>query len=236
MTWGAVAAGVISAGVGVYQANKASKAAKAASKEGNALYSAQADLLKGLSPYAIDYYKKSREAYNPAFAYNSALAGGDRAKIMSTLAPELQGIGSNYQSIIGASRELNPRGGASAAYNTDLAFRAGDEQQALLSSARSNAFGNLAKMAGLAGDLGAGAAGNATQAGAGASGMFGNINTMNQMSAAQQQAAYNQVGSALQQAFAEWQRKRANSGSTTGAGSGGGSASWAGWGASGAKP
>jgi hypothetical protein len=231
MSWAAVAAAV----VGLYSANKASKDAKERSKEAASLYDPQRALLKQLSPYAIDYYKKSREAYEPAFANNAALAGGDRARIMSAVAPDLQNIGNKYQSIIGASRELNPRGGASASYNTDLAFRAGDEQQALLSGARSNAFGNLAKMAGLAGDLGAGAAGNATQAGAGASGMLSNINQMNAMSAMQQQQAYGQVGAALQQAFSDWQRNR---GSATGSGSGSApsGAAGAGWGASGVNP
>lgn len=194
MAWIVALAGTA---LSAYGAKKQGDAAKEASKQGNQLYDAQAGLLKSLSPFAVDYFKKSQQAYAPAFNYYSGVASGDRQRVMSELAPELNAIGGKYRSLIDATRSLQPRGGASAGYNADLAFRAADEQQALISQRRAEAFANLVKMAGLAGDLGAGAAGNATNAGAGASGLLASITQMNQSARAAQAKAYGELGEAL---------------------------------------
>lgn len=198
MAWIGYLAGAALSYMGSRQAGKANEKAGAAA---NDLYGAQADLLKKLSPYALDYYKKSQEAYAPAFNYYSSVASGDRQAALGALAPELNAIGGKYRSMIDATRTLQPRGGASASFNADLAWRSADEQQALIGQKRAEAIANLVKMAGLAGDLGAGAAGTATNAGQGASGILGDIMRNNSATAAQQAAAYGEVGKALAQMF-----------------------------------
>lgn len=194
--------GYLAGAAATYMAGKqGADANKNAGAAANDLYGAQADLLKKLSPYAIDYYKKSQQAYAPAFNYYSSVASGDRQAVMGALSPELNAIGGKYRSMIDATRTLQPRGGASASYNADLAWRSADEQQGLINQRRAEAIANLVKMAGLAGDLGAGAAGTATNAGQGASGILGDIMRSNSSAAAQQAAAYGEVGKALAQMF-----------------------------------
>lgn len=182
----------------------AQSAKKSASKLGarqDQLYGIQAETARQLQPFAKSFYEKAEDAYNPAAAYYRAVAGNDRSRIMGALAPELSSIGRRYGSLITASRDLNPRSGASAAYNTDLAFRAGDEQQALINNERQSAYGNLAKLAGTAGDLGAGAAGIATNAGAGAAGILNSSAALQMALARNQGEAYGQIGEAISKMF-----------------------------------
>jgi hypothetical protein len=194
MAWIAALAG---AAVSAYGAKKQGDAARNSSREMNRLYGQQADLLGRLSPFVIDYFNKSKQAYEPAFRYYSAVAGGDRQAALSAVAPETNAIAGKYRTLVDATRTLQPRGGASASYNADLAFRSADEQQAHINQQRTMAIANLVKMAGLAGDLGAGAAGNATDAAAGASGLLSSMGAYNQQAAAQQAAAYSEIGKAL---------------------------------------
>lgn len=190
-----------SAAFSAYGANKSANANKGVNDAANDLYGTQARLLKAMSPYATDYYKKSQEAYQPAFNYYSQVASGDRQGVMGALSPELNAIGGKYRSLIDATRTLQPRGGASASYNADLAWRAADEGQSLIQQRRAEAIANLVKMAGLAGDLGAGAGGTATNAAAGASGILSGIGTRNAQTAAQQAAYYGDVGKSLAEMF-----------------------------------
>jgi hypothetical protein len=188
---------LVAAGVQAWQANQAKKDSKKIGDQQSRLYSVQADQLEKLGPYATDFYQRSKEAYDPAFSYYRAIAGNDRSKMTAAVAPELQATGEKYNAMIGASRALNARGGASAAYNTDLFYRSGDEAQSLINTQRTNAYGNLAKMAGIAGDLGSGASGNATNAGNGASGMLSAIAGQQALTNKQMAEAYAQIGKAL---------------------------------------
>jgi hypothetical protein len=215
-----IAAAVIGAGGSLVAANQQKQATKP-------LIHAQTDLARQqqqnaatLQPYIGEFYSRARGAYDPAAAYYTALASGDRDRILGAVSPELATIGTKYGSVIRAARALNPRSGASASYNTDLGFRAADEQQRAINEARTSAYPNLVKMSGVAGDLGAGAAGLATQAGQGASGMFGSaINSRNAL-ANSSAAAYGQAARTLYDAYSTY--RNSGSGSSNGKGSAGG--------------
>lgn len=206
MAWIAAVIGA----AGSYLASQQQK--KAAGKIGaqqDRLYGIQADTAERLQPYALDFYRQSADAFGPALSYYRAVAGGDRNRMLGALSPQLSQIGSKYRSILEASRALNPRGGRSAAFNAELPYRAGDEQQALVNTERSGAYGNLAKLAGLAGDLGAGAAGISTNAAAGASGMLNNAQIMQMMMSGNQQQAYSEIGKALAAAWGAYKNRGA---------------------------
>lgn len=190
-------AALISAGVGLYSANQQKKVGQKVGAQQDRLYGIQADTAEALQPFARQFYQSASDAYNPALAYYQALASGDRSKILTALSPQLSSIGRKYQSIRDAQYALQPRGGGSAAFNTELAYRSGDEQQALINAEQSGAYGNLAKLAGLGADIGAGAAGISTNAAAGASGMLSNAWLMQMMNKGQSAEAYGEVGKAL---------------------------------------
>ncbi len=188
---------IVAAGAAYYQSQQQKKAAKKIGSAADRLYGIQADTAEALQPYAKEYYGRIGEGFNPAMAYYKALAGNDQTAIYGALAPQLEGIGNRYSNMLRASSELNPRSGASAAYNTDLMYRAGDERQALINSERSGAYGNLAKMAGLAADIGSGAAGGSTQAAMGAGGMFNNAGLMSMLGGGNSAQAYGDLAKSL---------------------------------------
>lgn len=190
-------AALISAGVGLYSANQQKKAGQKVGRQQDRLYGIQADTAEALQPYSSKFYQSAWDTYNPARAYYEAIASNDRGKILGALSPQLSAIGQRYRSIRDAQGALQPRGGGSAAFNAELAYREGDEKQALINAERSGAYGNLGKLSGLAGDLGAGVAGISTNAAAGASGLLSNAFWMQQQNAAGQAKAYGEVGEAL---------------------------------------
>jgi hypothetical protein len=194
MAWIAAVVGALGQ---MYSANQQKKASDKISNQQNRLYSIQADQLESMAPYAKDFYGKAKAAYEPAFSYYRAVAGNDRGQMMAAVAPEIQANNQKYATQIAASRALNARGGANAAYNTDLFYRAGDENQAALNAQRQAAFANLVKMAGTAGDLGSSAAGRGTEAGNGASGILASMGITAANNAKQQAEAYAQIGKAL---------------------------------------
>lgn len=222
MSWVAVVGGVVSAGVGLYSANQQKKAASKASSGVNALAGVQADTARTLQPYVGDFYSRAKRAYDPAFSFYSSLASGDRSKALSTLSPELNAIGSKYRSLANASGELNPRGGAGAAYNTDLAYRSGDEQQNLLNQSRTQGISGLVGLSQAAGQLGSSAAGGGTAA-AGVGGNLFNLGYgMQRSAAADMGASYDAIAGALMNAWSKYQsRGGGSSGSNPISGSGG---------------
>lgn len=186
----------------------AKKSAAKVGKQQDRLYGIQADTAERLQPYAFDFYRQSADSFGPALGYYKAVASGDRGRTLGALAPQFNQIGSRYRSTLQASRALNPRGGRSAAWNNELLYREGDEKQALLNAERSGAYGNLAKMAGIAGDLGAGAAGISTRAGEGAGSMLNNASLMQMMQSGKEADAYAEIGKALAGAWGAYKKRK----------------------------
>lgn len=173
-----------------------------------------------LSPYIGEFYSRTKEGFDPAFAYYKSLASGDRSKIMSAVAPQLDDVNSRYGSLISASRELSPRSGAGAGFNADMMYRAADEQQRIVGAERATAYPNLVKMAGLAGDLGAGAAGYATNAGVSANGLLTGAMNSGRGLAADQAEAYGQIARGLYDAYKRYGSSNGKGGTTAAAGAG----------------
>jgi len=189
---------------------------RSASKKQQPLIRSQTDLanqqlanMKTLSPYIGQYYQRAGEAFDPAFEHYRALASGDRSQIMGAVAPQLADINSRYGSLITASRNLAPRSGAGAAYNTDLGFRAADEGQRVIDQERAGAYPALSAMAGQAANIGSGATGGSTNAGLGAGTLDQSAFNMGRTAAGDQSAAQQQMAQAL---FNAWQEYKNNNG------------------------
>lgn len=185
------------AGTQLYGARKGAKNAAKLSEQQNRLYGIQADLAERLSPYSMQFYKNAAGALGPALQNALAVTSNDRSRIMGAVAPGVRSIGDKYQSVTTANRELNRRGGASAAFNTELQYRAADDVQDLINRKRAAGWEDLLRISGLAGNLGASAAGQGVNAA-----MHGG-NALNQMAATQHRTnqdltqAYNEVGKAI---------------------------------------
>lgn len=190
-------AALIGAAATYYGSQQQEKSTRRITDQQNRLYGIQADTMEKMQPFALDFYRQSADALSPALSYYRAIASGDRSRVMSALSPQLSGIGKKYRSILGASRQLNPRSGASANYNLDLMFREGDEKQALINSERAGSYANLAKMGGLFGDLGAGAVSGSVGAGNSAAGMLNNGWMMQMLNSQSMADAYSQIGKAI---------------------------------------
>lgn len=168
--------GALISAYGAYRQRQAQKkAADQAREQMQPLYDVQAGLLKNLAPYAQGFYQRAQQAYDPAVAYYKAVASGDRNRILAATSPQTQQIGNKYNSVLQASRELNPRSGANSAYNADLAYKSADEQQALINQQQQSAYGNLSAMAGQAANMGGSASGQAINAGTGAGNAAGSV-------------------------------------------------------------
>jgi hypothetical protein len=207
MSWVGTAASVAGAAYGIYSQNKADKENRKISDKQNELFGIQAGTARQLQPFAIENYKKAGEGLLDPLAYYRSIIGGDRSKVMSAMSPQLAAIGKKYRSIMGASREMNPRSGASASYNTDLAFRAGDEQQGAINTEHAGAYGNLARIAGMFGDLGGSALGHASNAGSAAMGITNNAWAMNAANAESRRKAYDDMGDSLAEAYDQWSKR-----------------------------
>lgn len=193
----AIVAAVIGAAASLYAQHRSQQAAKKVGGQQDRLYGIQADTAEKLQPYALDFYKRSSEAADPALSYYRALASGDKSQIYGALSPELSNIGSKYRSLIGASSELNQRGGVSASYAAELPFKAADEQTSLVNGARASAYGNLSSLAGQFANVGAGAAGGSQNAAQGAGSTLNNAYIMSMINGQGANKAYGDVGNAL---------------------------------------
>lgn len=214
------AAIAIPAIISLIQSNQQHQAAKGAVNAQNRLAAQQTDLAKQTQPYVAPYYQRAGEAFDPAFEHYRALASGDRSQIMGAVAPQLADVNSRYGSLITASRNLAPRSGAGAAYNTDLGFRAADEGQRIIDTERASAYPALSAMAGQAANIGAGAAGIATNAGNGAGVLNLSGFNMGRTAAGDTAASQQQIAQGLYSAWQQYQQGRDAGGSSGGGGNG----------------
>ncbi len=217
-----VAAIAIPAIIGAIESNQQKQAAKGAANAQNRLAAGAATTAAQTQPYIAPYYQRAGQAFDPAFEHYRALASGDRSQIMSAVAPQLADVNSRYGSLISASRNLNPRSGAGAAYNTDLAFRASDEGQRIINTERESAYPALAGMASEAAGIGAGAAGISTGAGQGASNIYNTAYNTRRTSAADTAQANAQIAQGLYGAYQNYSNGKGGSGSGGSGGGGGG--------------
>lgn len=194
MAWIAALASVVGTYISNQQAQKNANKLTAGQLD---LQGIQADIARALKPYAIDYYKRSQEAFDPAFQRYRSIASGAPGAAAAALAPELGSVDTKYGSVVRASRELRPRGGTSASYNADLVQRAADEKGAILSGGKQSAYQGLVQMSQLAGNLGAGAAGMSTGAAAGAGNLLQSAYNATKDANADSAKMYAEIGKAL---------------------------------------
>lgn len=195
----AIGAAIALAGIAasLYSSHKQQQAAKNAQNQMNPLVQAQAKNAQELYPWIGKYLGAGWNAYQAPLGYYSALAGGDHEKMLAALSPELNSIGQKYQTIMRTSREFAPRSGASATYNADLAYREGDEKQALINSQRSDAMRMLYGAGGQLTNAGLSAAGQASTVGNNAmNGVIGQYN-LGRQSAADQSSSYADIAKAI---------------------------------------
>lgn len=194
---------IVAALIGLYAANQSSKNAKKLASQQKSLTDVQADIAKSLHPIALNFYKDSRAAYDPAFRYFSDITSPDPSRRLAAAAPELRTIDTKYDGVLKTAGSLAPRSTASAGRAAGLSFRAADDKQALMASLRRGGFDQLLSLSQLAGNLGAGAVGGST----GAAGMASNSLTASYGAAnaarGQQTAAYAELGRSLAEMFGQ---------------------------------
>lgn len=76
--------------------------------------------------------------------YWQSVAGGNRSAATSALAPEIGRIGEGYQTAARTSSALNPRGGPSASFMSEMPFQQQRDVTSLLQGARQGAMQPLA--------------------------------------------------------------------------------------------
>src|SRR5882672_1982002 len=100
----------------------------------------QGGVAKSIAPYAPAFYQRAMETFDPAASYYRAAAAGGPQLLAATAGRSAE-IGDKYSTLFRTGRELYPRSGARNMW--DLAFRAGDEKQALRNTEQSNAINAL---------------------------------------------------------------------------------------------
>lgn len=83
------------------------------------------------------------DALRPALNYEQAILSGDRSRMTEALAPDIEKIGQGYRAASAASTALNPRGGPSVAFNSELPFQQQRDVSSLFQTARPQAAQQL---------------------------------------------------------------------------------------------
>ena len=201
----AIVASLIGAGVSLYSSNKQAQQAKKLQKQQQPLIDAQTGLATSMAPYATGFFQRAQQAYDPAAEYYKALASGDSARIAQATAAQRANINTKYGSLIRTSRELSPRSGASASFNAELPYRAGDETQALVNNEVSGAYGHLASLSSEAGALGQGAGAVASGSATGGNNLLMSQYGVGRQSAQDQAKAYQDFLNGLDTAWTSYQ-------------------------------
>ena len=111
---------------------------------------------KGTLPQAQNLIGMGSQAYQPVLNYWSSILSGNRGAMTSALAPEVSQIGQGYRTAAQTSAALNPRGGPSASFLSELPFQQQRDVSTLFQQARPQAAQGL--LAGAQGATGAGSA------------------------------------------------------------------------------
>lgn len=94
------------------------------------------DTAKSTLPGAQNLIGMGSGAFQPVLNYWSSILSGDRGKMTSAMAPEISRIGEGYKTAGETSAALNPRGGPSASFLSELPFSQQRDVTSLLQGAR----------------------------------------------------------------------------------------------------
>jgi hypothetical protein len=90
----------------------------------------------------------AKQAYGDVLPYYQGILGGNRADIMSTLAPEVSTLESGYKNAAKNIGTFTPQGGGMTTLLSELPFKETGDVTNLISGARSNAASSLGALAG----------------------------------------------------------------------------------------
>ena len=138
MTWAAIGAAAISAGVGMYQSHQAKKKS-GAQKTAEQL---QLDALKQMFPFGQRNLQAGEDANNRAMKFFSGVARDPRA----SMAPELNARAASDRATMSAIGGMAPRGGASADVLSRLPWMRAGQTTNMLFNARNNAYNQIATL------------------------------------------------------------------------------------------
>ena len=163
----------------------------------------QGQLSNSLMGYADKTYNLAQPALNKAMGYYSTLAGGNRAAINQTLAPQLAQLSDSYKGSANAIHN-QLRGGARDYALAELNRGQAGQAGMMPMQARTGAMASLAGMGmGLA-QQGQGWASNATSALNGAAGTAGQMGTLATGMERDQYSRANDLGKSISSIFAPY--------------------------------
>lgn len=125
-------------------ASKLSKS-KPTELESNVL-SQDANTAKTSAQTGANVLNMGANATQPVLNYWASILSGNRAATTSALAPEISRIGEGYRTASNTSAALNPRGGPSASFLSEVPYQQQRDVSTLLQSARPAAAQSLGTM------------------------------------------------------------------------------------------
>src|SRR5438876_2875479 len=88
-----------------------------------------------VTPQAQNLLSMGAGGYQPVLNYWSSLLSGNRGAMTGAMGPEISRIGQGYQTATNTSAALNPRGGPSASFLSELPFQHQRDVTSLLQTA-----------------------------------------------------------------------------------------------------
>lgn len=101
------------------------------------------DTANSTIPNAQNLIGMGSAAYQPVLNYWSSILSGNRNAVTSAMGPEISRIGQGYNAAANTSAALNPRGGPSTSFLSELPFTQQRDVTSLLQQARPTAATNL---------------------------------------------------------------------------------------------
>lgn len=141
----------IKAGLGIGSSllgNKLSKSKPSAMEQNVLNQNAEAqklglDTAKTNTTAAQNLISMGTGSYQPVLNYWSSILSGNRGAVTGAMAPEISRIGEGYKTATNTSAALNPRGGPSTSFLSELPFQQQRDVTSLLQTARPAAATNL---------------------------------------------------------------------------------------------
>lgn len=129
-------------------ANKLSKSKPSAMEQNVLSQNAEAqklglDTAKTNTNSAQNLISMGTSSYQPVLNYWSSILSGNKGAVTGSMAPEISRIGEGYKAASNTSAALNPRGGPSTSFLSELPFQQQRDVTSLLQTARPTAATNL---------------------------------------------------------------------------------------------